>query len=245
MADLNKMTEWPPPDPGGGTSARRWLIAATVAVVVVGGLLYRGGFGSGQALAPAAEQTSPQAAAVLVVGAADVDSPATDLARKLLAQRTPPAPSHAPTAPANSAPVVHRPTPAAGAPKPSAPLSAPAAETDQAVRLVLAYAPADTRAAIADGHQALYTLQVLDDVVQHGDAVEIFVDGTSYGQVVLGSAGQDVLIPLPSGMTAKVRVVATQDGGGGVSFGVTTSQGEIRSPILAVGESDDWSVTSQ
>jgi len=140
---------------------------------------------------------------------------------------------------------VHRAKPAPNAPKPAAPLPAPTAETDQAVRQVLAAAPAETRAALADGSQVIYSLHVLDDVVEDGDVVEIFVNGTSYGQVTLSSAGQDILIPLPAGTTAKVRAVAVQDGGGGVTFGVTTSQGEIRSTVMAVGQSDDWSVSIQ
>jgi len=262
----------PPPAAGGGGHAgpprgRQWLIAGVVVAVLVGGLLYRGGLFTPPVTAPAVEQTVAPAAQVIALGTADIDQPATDLAKQLIAAGNlpappasthnaggAPAPSAAQPAPATAgpapatpkpAPTVHRAKPAPNAPKPAAPLPAPTAETDQAVRQVLAAAPAETRAALADGSQVIYSLHVLDDVVEDGDVVEIFVNGTSYGQVTLSSAGQDILIPLPAGTTAKVRAVAVQDGGGGVTFGVTTSQGEIRSTVMAVGQSDDWSVSIQ
>ena len=143
------------------------------------------------------------------------------------------------------APVVHRPRPAPDAPAPATPAPAPAAETEQAVRQVLAQAPAEVRQQIAEGRTVIYSLHVLDDVVEDGDVVEVFVNGASHGRVLLTSAGQDLLVPLPAGSTAQVHVVAMEDGGGGVTFGVTTSMGEIRSSVMAVGQSDDWSVSIQ
>jgi len=247
-------------------------VAGVVVAVLVGGLLYRGGLGAAPAPAPAVEQTTGTATQVLLLGTADIDQPATDLARQLIAAGDLPAPPSSPApataqpAPATAAPsspapapvtaapapaaprpaaVVHRPKPAPSAPKAAAPLPAPATETEQAVRQILADAPAETRASIAGGNTVIYSLHVLDDVVEDGDVVEIFVNGVSYGQVALRSGGQDVLIPLPVGTTAKVHALAVQDGGGGVTFGVTTSQGEIRSTVMAVGQSDDWSVTIQ
>jgi len=239
-------------------------------------LLYNGGRASAPSAPPAIEQVAGTATRVILLGSADVDQPATDLARALLAQgaiaasAAPAAPAaQAPSGPAASpqagmpapsqgaaattaapappqpAPIVHRTRPAAGTPKPAGPSPAPKAETEQAVRQLLAQAPADTRAGIADGRAVIYSLHVLDDVVEDGDVVEIFVNGTSYGRVLLASGGQDVLIPLAVGTTAQVHVVATEDGGGGVTFGVTTSQGEIRSTVMPVGGSDNWSVTIQ
>jgi hypothetical protein len=266
--------------PSRGPGRRPWLVAGVVVAVLAGGFLYRGGLGGAPSQAPAVEQTTAAAPQVLLLGTADVDQPATDLAKALIAQGTLPAPPpsvapasapastaaqpspapatatpSAPTAaPVTAAPtpaaprpaaVVHRAKPAPSAPKAAAPLPAPAAETQQAVRQLLADAPAETRASIAGGNTVIYSLHILDDVVEDGDVVEIFVNGTSYGQVTLSSGGQDVLIPLPVGTTAKVHALAVQDGGGGVTFGVTTSQGEIRSTVMAVGQSDDWSVTIQ
>ena len=270
----------PPSAPGSagpsrGPGFRPWLVAGVVVAVLAGGFLYNGGLGGAPAPAPTIEQTTTAAPQVLLLGTADIDQPATDLAKQLIAQGSLPAPppapvpaatpiqpapasgsAAAPTAPAPTpaaatpaaprpAPAVHRAKPAPSAPKQAAPLPAPAAETEQAVRQILADAPAETRAAIASGHTVIYSLHILDDVVEDGDVVEIFVNGTSYGHVALSSGGQDVLIPLPVGTTAKVHALATQDGGGGVTFGVTTSQGEIRSTVMAVGQSDDWSVTIQ
>ena len=263
------------PPPGDGPTGKRrsvpWWILGAAAVVVVGGMLYQGNTGGGAAPPAAIEQTSAVASITLALGSADVDRPATDLAMALIAQGTLPAPPPAPPstpAPGSAAPntatpatpqapdiappttpqpapVVHRARPKAGAPQPSAPPPAPAVETEQAVRQMLAQAPAETRAGIADGNQVIYSLHVLDDVVEDGDIVEIFVNGTSYGQVLLANGGQDVLVPLPVGATARVHVVALADGGGGVTFGVTTSQGEIRSTVMPEGGSDDWSVVIQ
>lgn len=257
-----------PGGPGGKPRSMPWWLLGAVAVVLVGGMLYRNSVTDTPVQPPAIEQLAPAATQVLVLGAADIDQPATDLAKALIAGGSlpapPPGPAAAPTdasAPAPTAtptatpaptaatpqpaPVVRRPKPAPSAPKTAAPVPAPAGQTEQAVRQVLAQAPAETRAAIADGNQVIYSLHVLDDVVEDGDIVEIFVNGTSYGRVLLASGGQDVLIPLPVGTTAKVHVVAVQDGGGGVTFGVTTSQGEIRSTVMPEGGSDDWSVTIQ
>ncbi len=266
-----------PGGPGGKPRSTPWWLLGAVAVVLVGGMLYRNSVTDTPVQPPAVEQLAPAATQVLVLGVADIDQPATDLAKALIAGGALPAPPPGPavaaaaaptdaSAPAQAAtptatpapavappatatpqpaPVVRRPKPAASAPKPSAPVPAPAAQTEQAVRQVLAQAPAETRTAIADGNQVIYSLHVLDDVVEDGDVVEIFVNGTSYGRVPLASGGQDVLIPLPVGTTAKVHVVAVQDGGGGVTFGVTTSQGEIRSTVMPEGGSDDWSVTIQ
>jgi hypothetical protein len=199
-----------------------------------------------------------------MLSAADIDRPATELARKLIAEESVPLPDEtavaaAPVIPHAStgaaavpapivptlAPVVHRPKAAAGVSKQVAPALAPVAETEKAVRQVLAKAPAKTRSDIAAGRTVIYSLHVLDDVVEDGDVVDLIVNGTSHGRILLSSAGQDVLIPLPAGSTASVKALAVEDGGGGVTFGVTTSQGEIRSTVMAVGQSDDWSVNIQ
>ncbi len=257
--------------PGKGKRSTPWWLLGAVAVVLVGGMLYQGNIGGGTSQPPAVEQTTSATVTTLALGTADIDQPATDLAKALIAQGALPAPPKGPpaaTVPATSpadapaaapapdvappaaatpqpAPVVHRPKPAPDAPKPAAPAPAPAAETEQAVRQMLAQAPEETRAGIADGRQVVYSLHVLDDIAEDGDIVEIFVNGTSYGRVLLSNAGQDVLIPLPAGTNAQVHVLAVQDGGGGVTFGVTTSQGEIRSTVMPEGGSDDWSVTIQ
>ena len=259
--------------PGKGKRPTPWWLLGAVAVVLVGGMLYQGNVGGAPTPPPAVEQTTSAAVTVLALGTADIDQPATDLAKALIAGGTLPAPPKGPpaatppagaTAPTDApaaaptpdvappaaatpqpAPVVHRPKPAPDAPKPAAPAPAPVAETEQAVRQMLAQAPEETRAGIADGRQVIYSLHVLDDIAEDGDIVEIFVNGTSYGRVLLSNAGQDVLIPLPANTNAQVHVLAVQDGGGGVTFGVTTSQGEIRSTVMPEGGSDDWSVTIQ
>lgn len=264
----------PPPaegaaGPGGRTRSGRWWIAPLLAAALLGGAyIYHVSSGP----APVAEQTMTAALPVLMLAAADIDQPATELARRLIAEESVPLPDEtavvtAPAIPGTSrpaaappttaaavvpaaiaptlAPVVHRPKAAAGAPKQVAPALAPAAETEKAVLQVLAKAPAKTRSDIAAGRTVIYSLHVLDDVVEDGDVVDLIVNGVSHGRILLSSAGQDVLIPLPAGSTASVKALAVEDGGGGVTFGVTTSQGEIRSTVMAIGQSDDWSVSIQ
>jgi len=79
---------------------------------------------------------------------------------------------------------------------------------------------------------------------EDGDQVEVIVAGVSYGVITLVNAGQDLMIPLHPGATADVRVLAVYDGGGGVTFGATSSLGEVRSRVMDVGQSDYWTVST-
>jgi hypothetical protein len=142
------------------------------------------------------------------------------------------------------APVVKRVKRAPPPPTP-APDAQPDALTAHAVETLVENAPEATRQDIVSGRQVIYTLHVLDDLAEDADQVEVLVDGVSYGTITLINAGQDLLIPLKPGAQAQVRAVARFDGGGGVTFGSRSSLGEVRSRIMAVGESDDWTVTVQ
>jgi hypothetical protein len=142
------------------------------------------------------------------------------------------------------APAVKRAKRAPPPPTP-APDAEPDALTAQAVGTLVERAPEATRQDLANGRQVIYTLHVLDDLAEDADQVEVVVDGISYGIVTLVNSGQDLLIPLKPGAQAQVQAIARFDGGGGVTFGSRSSLGEVRSRIMAVGESDVWTVTVQ
>ena len=209
----------PPPEEhataaGGPARFGRWWIAPVLAVALLGGAYIYNNTGS----SPVAAQTTAASVAALTLAAADIDQPATDLAKALIASGAVPLPDIvAPAAATPSAavapqvarpetasvqlapavkaptlaPVVHRPKQTAGAPKLTSPAPAPVAETEQAVRQILAQAPLEIRTAIVEGRTSIYSLHVVDDVVEDGDVVEIFVDGTSHGTILLSNAGQD------------------------------------------------------
>jgi hypothetical protein len=96
---------------------------------------------------------------------------------------------------------------------------------------------------IESGKAVLYRLHVLDFKAQDGDVIALFAGGVSHGVIPLANAGTEVLIPLARGTTAEMQVVATGDGGGGVTFGMASSLGEARTRVLQVGDSEKWWIT--
>jgi hypothetical protein len=133
--------------------------------------------------------------------------------------------------------------------------SAPAAvsgDQDQPDPLHAANAPALKQLAedspvmaqqLESGRRTLYRLHLLDHLAEDGDEVEVSVDGISQGPVPLSNVGTDMLIPLTQGKPSQIKVTATRDGGGGVTFGVVSSLGEARTRVMQVGESEQWQVT--
>jgi hypothetical protein len=98
---------------------------------------------------------------------------------------------------------------------------------------------------LRSGQRSLYRLRLLDFLQQDGDEVELQVDGGPIGTIPLSNAGTEILIPLAPGTRSRVRVVATRDGGGGVTLGMVSSLGDVRTRVLHVGESEEWSVQVQ
>jgi hypothetical protein len=95
---------------------------------------------------------------------------------------------------------------------------------------------------LQSGRRVLYRVHLLDYLAQDGDVVEVFVDGISLGAVSLANAGTEVLIPLTSGASAQMKVVAIADGGGGVTFGMVSSLNEAKTRVMQVGEFEQWTV---
>jgi len=98
---------------------------------------------------------------------------------------------------------------------------------------------------IKNGRRNLYQITLLDFLAQDGDRIEFFADGVSYGLIDLKNAGKTLLIPLVPGKTTTFKIVATTDGGGGVTVGFITSLDEVRTDVLQVGQFETWQVTVQ
>ena len=98
---------------------------------------------------------------------------------------------------------------------------------------------------IQSGRRVLYRIYLLDFLVEDGDHAELSVDGVSFGDTALKGAGASFLIPLASGTPAQLKLLATADGGGGVTVGFVSSLGEARTQIMQVGEFDQWQVVVQ
>jgi hypothetical protein len=99
--------------------------------------------------------------------------------------------------------------------------------------------------AIKSDRVVLYRLYLLDFLAEDGDHAELFVDGVGLGDVYLKNAGKDFLIPVIPGTPAQMKLVATADGGGGVTVGFVSSMGEARTRILLVGDFEQWQVIMQ
>jgi hypothetical protein len=102
-----------------------------------------------------------------------------------------------------------------------------------------------TAADIQSGRSVLYRLYLLDFLAEDGDHAELIVDGVSYGDLYLRNAGKEFLVPLTRGMPARMKLLATADGGGGITIGFVSSLGEARTRIMNVGQSEEWVVTVQ
>ncbi len=98
---------------------------------------------------------------------------------------------------------------------------------------------------IQSGRRVLYRLYLLDFLAEDGDHVEFFVDGTSLGDIDLKGAGTSFLIPLSPGTPAHLKLLATADGGGGVTVGFVSSAGEAHTQVMQVGDFDQWQVIVQ
>jgi len=110
---------------------------------------------------------------------------------------------------------------------------------------VLLQTSPETRRQIATGEQQLYSLRLLDFADEDGDGVSISIKGVYFGDLLLANAGARLTIPLRPGERSEISVRAAQDGGGGVTFRVVSSRGELRTRVMKVGEIENWSVAFQ
>jgi hypothetical protein len=115
------------------------------------------------------------------------------------------------------------------------------AENSQTL-LQLATASPQMAADIQADRTRLYRINLLDFADQDGDHVELTIDGLSFGDVNLSNSGASILVPLTAGKPVTIKLLATADGGGGVTVGFLSSLGEARTMVLNVGGADQWQV---
>jgi hypothetical protein len=107
----------------------------------------------------------------------------------------------------------------------------------------LTQATEEVRRNVLSGEAALFRLRVLDSCVEDGDAVRILVNGMLQGEIPLSKAGSELSLALRPGSAARLELVASRDGGGGVTFGAASSLGETRTRVLRLGESERWDIS--
>ncbi len=191
---------------------------------------------------------------VLTVTDADISAEATQRVREGAAATAdggepaaPPAsappPAEDPASAAPGAPIPDAPAPAppetrASSPAPVVPpeLVSPAPQAPQS-----ALTPAGRAAVRSDGY-SIFSMRLVDDVAQDGDVVQISIDGVPMSFLSLSHAGATLEIPLKKGESHRITVTAVRDGTGGVTLGLQTSAGMIVSRVMAVGESDSWTI---
>ena len=121
--------------------------------------------------------------------------------------------------------------------------SSAAGQAAQAAGKVSDSLPAPVKDALKEGRMGLFTLHILDWCMEDGDVVALSVDGMPIGQVMITHAGADITIPLKQGQSQTLTVTAVHDGGGGVTFGASSSLGDMRTRSMAVGESETWIIS--
>ncbi|MBI5882220.1 MAG: hypothetical protein HZB91_03850 [Elusimicrobia bacterium] len=110
---------------------------------------------------------------------------------------------------------------------------------------VLAQASPELRREVAEARMDLFSIRLVDSAAEDGDVVVVSVDGKTLGRVNLSNAGAVLTLPLKPGASTSLKVLAEKDGGGGVTFGAVTSQGQVMSKVMSVGESQDWTVEAR
>ena len=223
-----------PDQPAAGSRSRRWMLVAAIAAAAIAAaigipLAGRSSAPGGPSRPPAvAQQDEP----LLIVGAHDLDREATRAAQTALASGRIPELTENPSDAERDR--IGRAVAAA------LPDAAPA--VTQRVAHVLAHATPPIRKALLNGRQGLFRLRVLDNMAEDGDVVWLGLDGVPFGDLVLRNAGTEITVALPVGTPAHLLIVATRDGGGGVTFGAASSQGELRSRVMNVGDREEWTV---
>lgn len=90
---------------------------------------------------------------------------------------------------------------------------------------------------IKSGEVRLYNVTLWDTCAEDGDVAEILVDGKPFRRIALFNARQDVVIPLPPGKPSQISIRGIVDGGGGITLGCQTSQGEHFAQVMMPGQS--------
>lgn len=117
------------------------------------------------------------------------------------------------------------------------------ADTDD-LRLPILLPNLALTAALRDGREELFQIELFDCCDEDGDVVEILVNGTSFATVPITNGGTVLAIPLSRGQNS-VTLLATRDGGGGVTVSLRTSRGDYFARYMDEGESHQMGVVVQ
>ena len=114
-------------------------------------------------------------------------------------------------------------------------------------RPVAALAQADPAllAQVREGKSDLYSMRLVDTEAEDGDVVLLLVDGKPLGHILLFNRGTVVTVPVGKSKPTVLTIQAEKDGGGGVTFGMASSQGQVLSRVMQVGENETWSVVAR
>lgn len=102
----------------------------------------------------------------------------------------------------------------------------------------------EVTADLRNGRAELFEIELFDCCDEDGDVVELLVNGTPFATVPLINGGSVVAIPLNRGQNS-ITMIATRDGGGGVTVSLRTSRGQYFARYMAEGESHQMRVVVQ
>lgn len=102
-------------------------------------------------------------------------------------------------------------------------------------------ANSDVVAALKEGRQELFEIELFDCCDEDGDVVEVIVNGSPFATVPILHGGTKVAVPLAQGNN-KIAIRGVKDGGGGVTLSFRTSRGDYYARLMRVGEQYEMGV---
>jgi hypothetical protein len=97
---------------------------------------------------------------------------------------------------------------------------------------------------VADGEVKFYSMRLWDTCTEDGDQIAVRLsNGMQFGPFPLTHEGKTLSIPVLNNAPPHIRLTAVKDGVGGVTVGVTTSDGVWYSNVLPVGSHQDIPTT--
>lgn len=92
------------------------------------------------------------------------------------------------------------------------------------------------KSALARPDLRFVRVYLFDACFEDGDVVELFLDDDLIAAVPLANAGATLTLPVPAGGRARIVLRGHTDGGGGITVGCRTSQGDFFCRPMTVGE---------
>lgn len=102
-------------------------------------------------------------------------------------------------------------------------------------------ANSDVAAALKDGRQELFEIELFDCCDEDGDVVEVIVNGSPFATVPILHSGTKIAIPLAQGKN-QIAIRGVKDGGGGVTLSFRTSRGDYYARSMRVGQQYEMGV---